>query len=120
MADFAQFGPITTLHDLGDIDQSRLERKLERYCNNSPVALVLPVTAQDTAAEPFANIVDELKGAAGYLSRIVVVLGAAPDIADYQLTAERIEPLGDRARLLWVDGPRINSLHRCLSGAGLF
>ena len=55
MADFYQHGLIATMHDLGTIQRERLERMLERYVVNCQVGLVLPVTAGDMRAEPFAR-----------------------------------------------------------------
>ena len=55
MADFFQHGLIATIHDLGTIQRERLERMLERFAVNCRVGLVLPVTAGDMRADPFAQ-----------------------------------------------------------------
>ncbi len=56
MPDFAQYGPITTIHALGTVDLGQLETKLSKAVRESPIGLVLPITASDMRAEPFANI----------------------------------------------------------------
>ena len=78
-------------------------------CQQYNIGLVLPITASDMRAEPFTQIVSELADAK-FLSSIVVVLNRAPDVADYQETAERIEPLGQKAQILWTDGPRVATM----------
>jgi glucosyl-3-phosphoglycerate synthase len=54
-----------------------------------------------------------------YIEHIVVVLGVAPNREDYQETVEKIRPLGDKARVLWTNGERINRLYAELNEAGL-
>jgi glucosyl-3-phosphoglycerate synthase len=118
MADFFQHGLIATLHDLGTIQRERLERMLERFAVNCQVGLVLPVTAGDMRAEPFASIIDQL-AAVRWVQHIVIVLGVAPQLEDFRETLDKARPLGDRARVLWTDGPRVQGLYQQLNDAGL-
>ena len=69
-------------------------------------------------AEPFTRIVDELV-AADYIDTVVVSLGVAPDKKDYDETLRKIAPLGERAKVLWTDGPEIQSLYGELIEAGI-
>ena len=110
MADFHQQGPITTLHDLGSIGRDHLESMLREATLDYRLGLILPVTASDMRAAPFENIVHQLRDA-DYIEHIVVVLGIAPEVADYQETKEKLEPLGGRAEVLWTDGPRMQNLN---------
>ncbi|MEM9354085.1 MAG: glycosyl transferase [Planctomycetota bacterium] len=109
MPDFAQSGPVTTIHDLGTIDRDELESKLNDAAAGYPIGLVLPVTASDMRSEPFAQILDQLASAT-FLRSIVVVLNRAPDVADYIQTVEMLGRLGDHAQVLWTDGPRVDAL----------
>lgn len=118
MPDFFQNGVITTLHDLGTLTRHQLELQLERATAAQPVGLVLPVTAADMRAEPFLRIVEQLEQAK-FINEIVVVLGLAPSQKDYREAVERIAPLGDKAHVLWIDGPRIGKLHQELRETGL-
>ena len=118
MADFFQHGLIATIHDLGTIQRDRLERMLERFVVNCPVGLVLPVTSGDMRAEPFTRIMEELSHVR-YVQDIVVVLGMAPNVEDYREAVGRVRVLADRARVLWTDGPRVESLYQQLNDAGL-
>ncbi|MEQ9379503.1 MAG: glycosyl transferase [Pirellulales bacterium] len=116
MADFHQHGPITTLHDLQTVDLERLETVLTSACRDYRIGLILPTTASDMRAAPFANIVKQLVEVK-YLHHIIVVLGMAPDVDDYYETRRIIEPLGSRAQILWTDGRRTQDLYSTLEEA---
>ena len=118
MADFFQYGSITTLHDLGTVQRDQLEQVLEESTDKSKIGLVLPVTAADMRAEPFARIIAELKEVR-YIETICVVLGVAPDIQDYLEARKIVDTLGDRAEVLWTDGDRVQALYSELTASGL-
>ncbi|HJN07696.1 MAG TPA: glycosyl transferase [Pirellulaceae bacterium] len=118
MADFNQHGLVTTLHDLGTADEDQLEALLEQATQQYKVGLVLPVTAADMRARPFARIIDQLEDA-NYIDQIVVVLGVAPDEQDYYRTREAVAALGAKAHVLWTDGARVTRLYQTLIDAGL-
>jgi len=117
MPDFAQFGPITTLHEFGVIEPDHLESMLESATQNYKIGLVLPVTAGDMRAKPFSRIIDRLQGAK-FIDSIVVVLGVAPTEEDYRETKAIVSKLGDNAEVLWTDGPRVTQLYNELIEAG--
>ncbi len=117
MPDFAQSGPITTLHALGTVQGEHLEDLLNDVTQDSRIGLVLPVTAADMRAAPFARIMEKLQGA-NFIDSIVVVLGVAPDEEDYRETKRFIEPLGEKAEVLWTDGPHVSRLYERLIDAG--
>ncbi len=118
MPDFAQFGPITTIHELGTERPEELERTLNVAAQHYPIGLVLPVTAADMRAEPFHEIVKQLVDAT-FIDTIVVVLNRAEDAADYLEAKQILAPLGERADILWADGPRVSALLQDLNAAGL-
>ena len=118
MPDFIQHGLITTLHDFGSINRAGLESLLDRATRLYKIGLVLPVTASDMRAEPFAGIVRELKDVS-YIDQILVVLGLAPDAQDYRDTQAAVSALGEQAQVLWTDGPRVSALYQTLLDAGL-
>ena len=117
MPDFAQRGPITTLHDLGRTTSGQLEELLRRSVDTYPIGLVLPITASDMRAEPFGKIVEEL-AKADYLDTSVIVLNRADTTDDYREALERIRPMGPSAKLLWTDGPRGRAATEDLTDAG--
>lgn len=117
MADFYQDGQVTTLHELNAIGGDRLEAMLVDATRENKLGLVLPVTASDMRADPFGHIVDQLRDAE-YIEHIVVVMGLAPEVSDYQETKQKLTPLGDKAEVLWTDGARVQALYQELGDAG--
>lgn len=117
MSDFFQNGQITTLHDLRVGDRAELERKLIAATRQNKVGLVLPVTAGDMRAPPFPNIINQLQDAA-YIDTIIVTFGVAPSEEDYREAATIVGQLGEKAALLWTDGPRIQRLYMQLVEEG--
>jgi glucosyl-3-phosphoglycerate synthase len=83
-----------------------------------PIGLVLPVTAGDMRAEPFGQIIEQLTEA-DYIDTVVVTLGVAQDRRDYEETVAKVKPLGDRAKVLWTDGPEIQSIYSELMDSGI-
>ena len=117
MPDFIQNGAVTTIHDLGHGSLDDLESSLREAARKNPLALVLPVTASDMRADPYSEIVEELKSA-DYIDTIVVTLGLAPDASDYRETVEKTAPLGERAHVIWTDGSRVQAVYNDLIGQG--
>lgn len=117
MPDFAQRGPITTLHDLATVTPDRLEQTLRESVARHPIGLVLPITAGDMRAAPFANIARTLVEA-DYLDTLVFVLNRTESPADYAEALRHVAPLGDRAQVLWTDGPRGRAAIDDLMAAG--
>ena len=109
MPDFAQSGPITTIHDLGLMDVQQLEDVLIESTTEYKIGLVLPITAADMRAAPFAHIVDKLIDVP-FIDTIVVVLNRAPEPEDYRECYGLVSKLGERAEILWTDGPRGTAL----------
>lgn len=118
MPDFYQHDLVTTIHDLGTGPVDRLEDLLRESTATNRIGLVLPVTASDMRADPFDRIVSELIDA-DYIDTIVVTLGVAPERSDYDETVAKIAPLGDRAKVLWTDGPKVQSLYSELIEEGI-
>jgi glucosyl-3-phosphoglycerate synthase len=118
MPDFYQHDLVTTIHDLRTGQVNRLEDMLREETQENRVGLVLPVTASDMRAEPFERIVNELIGA-DYIDTIIVSLGVAPERTDYDETVAKIAPLGERAKVLWTDGPEVQSLYSELIDSGI-
>lgn len=118
MPDFFQHGDITTIHDFQTAKLDRLEDMLRSATKRKRIGLVLPVTAGDMRAEPFDCIVKELIPA-DYIHTIAITVGVAPSPDDFRELKAKVAPLGDRANILWTDGPRISALYQSLIDAGL-
>jgi glucosyl-3-phosphoglycerate synthase len=118
MSDLFQNGIITTLHDFDVAGAEDLDAMLNAATRHRKLGLILPVTAGDMRAEPFDQIVQELRDAQ-FVDQIVVVMGVAPDAADYREAVQKISVLGDRARVLWTDGARVQQLYADFTEAGM-
>lgn len=118
MSDLFQNGIITTLHNFDVAGTEDLDRMLDAAASQRKLGLILPVTAGDMRAEPFDRIVQELKDAR-FVDQIVVVMGVAPDAADYREAVQKVSELGERARLLWTDGARVQQIYAEFTEAGM-
>ena len=117
MADFAQHGPITTIHDLGTVQRGQLQSLLEAATHTYRVGLILPITAADMRAEPFQRIVHQL-AEISFIDTCVIVLNRAPDVDDYRFALRTTSALGPSVNVLWTDGDRGAAGLRQLADAG--
>ncbi len=112
MADLYQTGVIATIHRLGNADVERLERELQRYARQRPIALVLPALYSEFEGEAMPRIVSELKEVK-YLKQIVVTLGRA-DLEQFKRAREFMSLLPQNVKFVWNDGPRVQRLYALL------
>ena len=82
MSDFHQSGVITSLHRLGSVDLSRLERELVDYSGDRPIALVLPSLFSEVRGPALKRIVGELSQVP-YLRQCVVSLSGPSNPEEY-------------------------------------
>jgi glucosyl-3-phosphoglycerate synthase len=118
MSDFFQTGAIATLHRLGRPDLPRLERELERFAEETPMALVLPCHIKELGTRALRTIVRELKGVT-YLKQIVVGIDGANRARDFKRAQTLFRQLPQQPTLLWNDGPRMQRLYTRLEAAEL-
>lgn len=117
MGDFHQTGVITTLHRLGKLDLENLERRLEKYSKERPIALVLPSLYSELQGEALPKIIDEIKNVR-YLKQIVVALGMA-NKKEFNHAKKFFSVLPQEVRIIWNDGKRLQSLYKLLENNGL-
>ncbi len=117
MADFFQTGAVATLHRLGKPDVPRLERELEEFARETPIALVLPCHARELGTPALRGIVRELKNVR-YLKQIVVGVDGA-GVREWRRAWRLFSQLPQQPVLLWNDGPRMQKLLRRLEEAEL-
>ncbi len=110
MSDFFQNGAITTLHRLGSQTIEKLESELDEYAAVHPTALVIPSLMSELEGPALGSIVQQLSGVS-YLHEIIIALGRA-DRDGFEEAQRFFAPLGDRARILWIEGPRVDGLVR--------
>ena len=117
MADFYQNGIITTLHNLHQRSLTELESELNRFKAKRSMALVLPSLYSELEGEALPNIVQELSKVE-YLNQIVIGLDRASE-DEYRKALQFFKPLGDKARVLWNEGPRIQAIDQQLKDKNL-
>jgi len=117
MPDFFQTGAVTTLHRLGKLDTPRLERELEEFAKETPIALVLPCHVRELSSPALRGIVRELKQIR-YLKQIVVGVDGA-NAREWRRTRKIFSVLPQKPTLLWNDGPRMQKLFKQLEEAEL-
>src|SRR5262245_4773829 len=112
MSDFHQTGVVATLHRLGSGNTHKIERELEIYCRQRPIALVLPALHSEFQSEAMHNIIGEL-AQVKYLSQIVLSLDHA-DAGQFWQAREFLSGLPQNVRIVWNDGPRLSALYQTL------
>jgi glucosyl-3-phosphoglycerate synthase len=118
MSDFFQTGAIATLHRLGRPDVARLERELQEYSEETPIALVLPCHIRELGTRALRGILREL-AQVQYLRQIIVGIDGAVRLADWTRARKAFAGLPQPTRLIWNDGPRITRLFERLDEAEL-
>ena len=112
MSDFYQTGVVTTLHQLGPPNVERLERELVPLVRERPLALVLPSLFSELEGPALGHIVDELSKVP-YLQQIVISLDRAGR-KQFEHAREFFSRLPQEHRIMWNDGPRMQSLFELL------
>ena len=118
MADFYQHGHIGTLHRLGVPSVEELEEKLLRSSKRRPIALLIPVTLEDSNQKTFSRILKVVSGVK-YLSYIVVTTGQVTRLEDFAGICRKVRSLCPRAVVLWSSGPRVAEIIKHMAKLGL-
>lgn len=113
MGDFFQSGEITTLHRLGTQSPEALEARLKEHAWHNPIALILPCLVSEMEGPALGPIVQQLSQVE-YFHEIVVALGRATE-DQFARAREFFAPLGDRCRIIWIEGPRVQGFIRLLA-----
>ena len=116
MGDFYQNGSFATLHQIGDIDLERLERRIAKDVEKNPVSLILCSTFDDIQGEAFPRITNELMSV-GYLTRIVVVLEGATR-AEMKKAGDYYAVLPQETKLICMSGSGVKKVLGRLAEAG--
>lgn len=94
-----------------------MERELENFSVETPMALVLPCHVKELGMPALHGIIRELRKVT-YIKQIVVGVDAAT-ARQWQKARRMFRQLPQRPTLLWNDGPRLRALLAKLSEAGL-
>ena len=113
MSDFYQTGVVSTLHRLGEPKFEELEKELEWFSGQRPIALVLPVTYSDLHAPACKNIFRQLNDVK-YVKEFVVTLGATNRREQFEEAKKLASALPRNHVLVWCSGPRMRKLYQLL------
>jgi glucosyl-3-phosphoglycerate synthase len=117
MSDFYQTGAIATMHRLGPTDLPRLERELQEFAKETPIALVLPCHVREVGTKALKLIARELRSVS-YLRQIVVGIDGA-NVRGWKKARHFFAQLPHKPTLLWNDGPRMQQIYKRLADAEL-
>jgi len=117
MSDFFQTGALATLHRLGKLDVHRLERDLQNFADETPIALVLPCHVRELGTPALRSIIRELRNVR-YLKQIIVGIDGANG-REWRKARRFFSQLPLKPMLLWNDGPRMQQLLQKLEEAEL-
>jgi glucosyl-3-phosphoglycerate synthase len=117
VADFYQTGLLATFHRLGKPNLEGLERELNIYSRQRPIALVLPSLYSELDGQALPKIVEELRPVR-YLRQIVVSLSQA-DPQQFRAARKFFDRLPQNPVLVWNTGPRIQALYQKLESGGM-
>jgi glucosyl-3-phosphoglycerate synthase len=118
MSDFFQTGAVATLHRLGPADLPRLERDLQEFAKETPIALVLPCHINEVGTKALRGIARELTRIP-YLKQIIVGIDGARGVRQWHKARHFFRQLPQKPTLLWNDGPRMAALFKKLEDAEL-
>ncbi len=116
MGDFFQNGVITTLPILGDMKTQELERELLTLSKRRNMVLLLPALYSEFETPAMHKIIEELKEVK-YLYKIVLGLDRASK-KQFQEVKKIMSQLPTDVRVIWNDGPRMQSLIKKFEEAG--
>ncbi|MDR9498682.1 MAG: glycosyl transferase [Hydrogenovibrio sp.] len=108
MSDFFQNGTVTTFHNITDRPVEELEAELCRFGQKKPLGLILPSLYSELEGPALKHIVKELTQVP-YLNQIVIGLDQA-NAEQFAHAKRYFADLGDKARIVWNDGPRMQAI----------
>jgi glucosyl-3-phosphoglycerate synthase len=118
MSDFYQTGLVATLHRLGEPKPEALERQLEQFGEQAPLALVLPALYREFESPAMETILQELRQVR-YVEEFVVSMSQT-SAEQLREARRRLSVLPGKVRIVWNNGPRLARLYRTLEEQGLF
>lgn len=117
MSDFFQNGTVTTFHNITDRPVEDLEKELCHFSQKKPLGLILPSLFSELERPALKNIVEELQQVP-YLNQIVIGLDQA-NAKQFAYAKEYFSDLPQQTRIIWNDGPRMQSVLTELKQKGL-
>jgi len=85
-----------------------MEEKVIRASAKIPVGVLIPALFRDLSSEAMHNIIKVLSGT-DYISKIYISLDQS-DGNEFKQAEKIVQPLGDKAMLIWNDKPQVSSV----------
>lgn len=109
MSDFYQHDVIATLHRLGNPSLKKLEKELVNCSRRRPIALIIPVTFNDSRRTTFEDILKELKRVP-YLKRKLFTVGRTEKFEQFVSIYRKVKECCPDSTMIWASGPRMSRL----------
>ena len=109
MSDFYQHDVIATLHRLGNPSLKKLEKDLVSCTKRRPIALVIPVTFDDSRQATFEEIIKKLSHVP-YLKRKLFTVGRTKKIEQFVSICRKVKANCPDSTVIWASGPRMSKL----------
>ena len=116
MADFCQNGVITTLQKLNARPVGEIERELKVISQKRKMVLLLPALVSEFDGDAMPKIIEELKGV-DYLYQDRALSGPGGAKHSSKEIRKIMSILPVQARVIWHDGPRMQTLLKELMDA---
>jgi glucosyl-3-phosphoglycerate synthase len=117
MADFYQTGVVATFHRLKKNSIEEIERKLIKYANERPIALILPSLYSELEGDALKNILNELKEVK-YIKEVVVTLGPSSE-KEFLNAKQFFSSLPQKTNIIWNNGKNIKKLYKAIESEEL-
>ncbi len=109
MSDFYQHEVIATLHRLGESSLEKLEDELVHNAKRRPIALIIPVTLEDSRNEVFDYILGQL-AEVKYVKRYIFAVGKTEEPGEFAQIQSKVKNAIPEATLIWANSQRIKGM----------
>ena len=117
MSDFYQNGFVTTFHNFRSKPIEEINEELIEFSKKRPMQLILPSLYSELLGSALPDIVNKLKKAP-YIKQITIGLDNA-NKEEFIKAKKFFNQLPQKVRILWHDGPKMQSISNLLKENGL-
>ena len=117
MSDFYQNGFVTTFHNFRSKPIEEINEELIEFSKKRPMQLILPSLYSELLGSALPDIVNKLKKAP-YINQITIGLDNA-NKEEFIKAKKFFNQLPQKVRILWQDGPKMQSISNLLKENGL-
>ena len=117
MSDFYQNGFVTTFHNFRSKPIEEINEELIEFSKKRPMQLILPSLYSELLGSALPDIVNKLKKAP-YIKQITIGLDNA-NKEEFIKAKKFFNQLPQKVRILWQDGPKMQSISNLLKENGL-